>query len=134
MPPAPCWATCSGSMSEEAPKYFGRSFIQVGGAAQGALAKSRTRSVRAPQIVPSKAPYRGGRSRPPLTGTCSPPAYTRRLLGNAGGVPPASKFVGVRFSQALRAALPIYLVFPITIGFIIYFPKAVLWLPKQVIR
>jgi tripartite ATP-independent transporter DctM subunit len=45
----------------------------------------------------------------------------------------ASKFVGVRFSQALRAALPIYVVFLITIGCIIYFPKAVLWLPKQVI-
>src|SRR5262249_6547113 len=45
----------------------------------------------------------------------------------------ASKFVGVRFSQALRAALPIYVVFLITIAFIIYFPQAVLWLPKQVI-
>ena len=45
----------------------------------------------------------------------------------------ASKFIGVRFSQALRAALPIYVVFLITIGFTIYFPKVVLWLPKQVI-
>ncbi len=45
----------------------------------------------------------------------------------------ASKFVGVRFSQALRAALPIYLVFFGTIAFAIYFPKVVLWLPKQVI-
>ena len=45
----------------------------------------------------------------------------------------ASKFVGVRFSQALRAALPIYVVFLVTIAFTIYFPKAVLWLPKQVI-
>jgi len=45
----------------------------------------------------------------------------------------ASKFVGVRFSQALRASLPIYVVFLITIGFTIYFPKVVLWLPKQVI-
>ena len=45
----------------------------------------------------------------------------------------ASKFVGVRFSQALRAALPIYVVFLVTISFAIYFPKAVLWLPKQVI-
>jgi C4-dicarboxylate transporter, DctM subunit len=45
----------------------------------------------------------------------------------------ASKFVGVRFSQALRAALPIYVVFLATIAFIIYFPKVVLWLPKQVI-
>jgi C4-dicarboxylate transporter DctM subunit len=45
----------------------------------------------------------------------------------------ASKFVGVRFSQALRAAVPIYAVFFITIAFVIYFPKVVLWLPKQVI-
>ncbi|HXX82675.1 MAG TPA: TRAP transporter large permease [Casimicrobiaceae bacterium] len=43
----------------------------------------------------------------------------------------ASKFVGVRFSQALRAALPIYVVFFGTIAFAIYFPKVVLWLPKQ---
>ena len=45
----------------------------------------------------------------------------------------ASKFVGVRFSQALRAALPIYAVFLATIIFTIYFPSVVLWLPKQVI-
>ena len=45
----------------------------------------------------------------------------------------ASKFIGVRFSQALRAALPIYVVFLVTIAFAIYFPKVVLWLPKQVI-
>jgi C4-dicarboxylate transporter, DctM subunit len=45
----------------------------------------------------------------------------------------ASKFVGVRFSQALRAALPIYAVFLFTITFTIFFPKVVLWLPKQVI-
>jgi TRAP-type C4-dicarboxylate transport system permease large subunit len=45
----------------------------------------------------------------------------------------ASKFVGVRFSQALRAAVPIYAVFFGTIAFTIYFPKVVLWLPKQVI-
>jgi TRAP-type C4-dicarboxylate transport system permease large subunit len=45
----------------------------------------------------------------------------------------ASKFVGVRFSQALRAALPIYVVFLFTICFTIFFPKVVLWLPKQVI-
>jgi tripartite ATP-independent transporter DctM subunit len=45
----------------------------------------------------------------------------------------ASKFVGVRFSQALRAALPIYVVFLATIAFTIYFPSVVLWLPKQVI-
>jgi C4-dicarboxylate transporter, DctM subunit len=45
----------------------------------------------------------------------------------------ASKFVGVRFSQALRASLPIYVVFLITIGFTIYFPAVVLWLPKHAI-
>jgi C4-dicarboxylate transporter DctM subunit len=45
----------------------------------------------------------------------------------------ASKFVWVRFSQALRAALPIYGVFLITITFMIFFPKVVLWLPTQVL-
>jgi tripartite ATP-independent transporter DctM subunit len=45
----------------------------------------------------------------------------------------ASKFVGVRFSKALRAALPIYVVFLVTIAFTIYFPQVVLWLPKHVI-
>ena len=45
----------------------------------------------------------------------------------------ASKFVGVRFSQALRAACPIYVVFLTTIAFTIYFPSVVLWLPKQVL-
>jgi len=45
----------------------------------------------------------------------------------------AAKFVGVRFSQALRAAVPIYVVFFVTIAFIIYFPDVVLWLPKHLI-
>src|ERR1700726_1711739 len=45
----------------------------------------------------------------------------------------ASKFVGVSFGKALSAALPIYVVFLVTICFTIYFPKVVLWLPKQVI-
>jgi TRAP-type C4-dicarboxylate transport system permease large subunit len=45
----------------------------------------------------------------------------------------ASKFVGVSFARALRAALPIYVVFFATIGFVIYFPDVVLWLPKHVI-
>jgi C4-dicarboxylate transporter, DctM subunit len=44
----------------------------------------------------------------------------------------ASKFIGVRFSSALFAALPIYVVFLATITFAIYFPAVVLWLPKQV--
>ncbi|MBV9347975.1 MAG: TRAP transporter large permease [Pseudolabrys sp.] len=45
----------------------------------------------------------------------------------------ASKFVGVRFSQALRAALPIYVVFLFTITFMIFFPEVVLWLPRHVL-
>src|SRR5690242_7360397 len=45
----------------------------------------------------------------------------------------ASKFVGVSFAGALRAALPIYVVFFFTITFTIFFPQVVLWLPKHVI-
>jgi C4-dicarboxylate transporter DctM subunit len=45
----------------------------------------------------------------------------------------ASKFVGVRFPQALRAALPIYVVFFAVIAFTIFFPEVILWLPKHVI-
>jgi tripartite ATP-independent transporter DctM subunit len=45
----------------------------------------------------------------------------------------ASKFVGVGFGQALRASLPLYVVFLGTIIFTIYFPQVVLWLPKQVV-
>jgi len=44
----------------------------------------------------------------------------------------ASKFVGVPFSRALKAALPIYVVFLTTIVFTIFAPSAILWLPKQV--
>jgi tripartite ATP-independent transporter DctM subunit len=44
----------------------------------------------------------------------------------------ASKFVGVRFSSALRASLPIYIIFFATIAFTIYVPKAILFLPKLV--
>jgi len=42
----------------------------------------------------------------------------------------ASKFVGVRFSSALRASLPIYVIFFATIAFSIFFPDVILWLPK----
>jgi len=42
----------------------------------------------------------------------------------------ASKFVGARFSHALRASLPIYVIFFATIAFAIFFPEVVLWLPK----
>jgi C4-dicarboxylate transporter DctM subunit len=44
----------------------------------------------------------------------------------------ASKFTNVRFSKALRASLPIYVIFFITIAFTIFFPSVVLWLPKTV--
>jgi len=43
----------------------------------------------------------------------------------------ASKFVGVRFSQALRASLSIYVVFFATVATSIFLPDVVLWLPKH---
>ncbi len=43
----------------------------------------------------------------------------------------ASKFVGTSFSGALRASLPIYLIFFATIAFAIFFPEVILWLPKH---
>jgi C4-dicarboxylate transporter, DctM subunit len=45
----------------------------------------------------------------------------------------ASKFCGVRFTTAMYASLPLYLVFFATIAFCIFFPDVVLWLPKQVL-
>ncbi len=42
----------------------------------------------------------------------------------------ASKFVGVRFSTALRASVPIYAIFFATIAFTIFMPDAILFLPK----
>ena len=42
----------------------------------------------------------------------------------------ASKFVGVRFSTALRASVPIYVIFFATIAFTIFFPSVILFLPK----
>jgi tripartite ATP-independent transporter DctM subunit len=45
----------------------------------------------------------------------------------------ASKFCNVRFSTAMYASLPLYLVFFATIAFCIFFPDVVLWLPKQVL-
>ncbi|HUA52317.1 MAG TPA: TRAP transporter large permease [Candidatus Sulfotelmatobacter sp.] len=45
----------------------------------------------------------------------------------------ASKFVGVRFSQALVASLPIYVIFFAVIAFTIFLPDVVLWLPKHVL-
>jgi TRAP-type C4-dicarboxylate transport system permease large subunit len=45
----------------------------------------------------------------------------------------ASKFCDVRFSTAMYASLPLYLVFFGTIAFCIFFPDVVLWLPKHVL-
>ena len=42
----------------------------------------------------------------------------------------ASKFVGVRFTRAMFASLPIYVVFLVTIAFTVLFPDVVLYLPK----
>ncbi|MFO1079581.1 MAG: TRAP transporter large permease [Reyranellaceae bacterium] len=42
----------------------------------------------------------------------------------------ASKFVGVSFSRAMLASLPIYVVFIVTIAFTVLFPDIVLYLPK----
>ena len=42
----------------------------------------------------------------------------------------ASKFVNTRFSTALRASLPIYVIFLVTIAFTILVPDAILFLPK----
>jgi C4-dicarboxylate transporter, DctM subunit len=43
----------------------------------------------------------------------------------------ASKFVGVGFGRALRASLPIYVIFFVTIATAIFFPELILWLPKH---
>jgi C4-dicarboxylate transporter, DctM subunit len=45
----------------------------------------------------------------------------------------ASKFIGVRFSRAMFASFPIYIVFFAAIVFCIYFPEVVLWLPKHLL-
>ncbi len=42
----------------------------------------------------------------------------------------ASKFVGVSFGRAMLASLPIYVVFIVTIAFVVLFPDVVLYLPK----
>jgi len=51
------------------------------------------------------------------------PPYGLSLLGG-------SKFVGVGFSKAMYASLPIYVVFFVAIGFTVLFPDIVLYLPK----
>mgnify|MGYP003693901695 CR=1 FL=1 len=45
----------------------------------------------------------------------------------------ASKFVGIKFSKAMLASLPIYIVFFAAIAFTIFFPDVVLWLPKKLL-
>ncbi len=42
----------------------------------------------------------------------------------------ASKFVGVRFAAALKASMPIYVIFFVTIAFTIFFPSVILALPR----
>jgi C4-dicarboxylate transporter DctM subunit len=44
----------------------------------------------------------------------------------------ASKFVNIGFGAALKASLPIYLIFLITIAAAIFFPEVILWLPRHV--
>ncbi len=44
----------------------------------------------------------------------------------------ASKFLDVKFSTALKASLPIYLIFFATIASAIYIPDVVMWLPRKV--
>ena len=45
----------------------------------------------------------------------------------------AAKFVDIKFSRAMVASLPIYVVFFVAIVFTIYFPDVVLWLPKKLL-
>jgi tripartite ATP-independent transporter DctM subunit len=45
----------------------------------------------------------------------------------------ATKFVGIKFSRAMVASLPIYIVFFAAITFTIFFPDIVLWLPKHLL-
>jgi C4-dicarboxylate transporter, DctM subunit len=45
----------------------------------------------------------------------------------------ASKYVGVGFGRAVLRSLPLYVVFLLTIAFLVLFPDVVLWLPKWLI-
>ena len=45
----------------------------------------------------------------------------------------ASKFVGIKFSRAMLASFPIYIIFFAAIAFTIFFPDIVLWLPKKLL-
>jgi TRAP-type C4-dicarboxylate transport system permease large subunit len=58
-------------------------------------------------------------------GLITPPYGLSLLIG--------AKFVGVPFYKAMYRSLPLYIVFLVTIGFCIFFPEIVLWLPKQLL-
>jgi tripartite ATP-independent transporter DctM subunit len=45
----------------------------------------------------------------------------------------ASKYVGVGFGRAVVRSLPLYIVFLLTIAFVVLFPDVVLWLPKMLL-
>jgi TRAP-type C4-dicarboxylate transport system permease large subunit len=45
----------------------------------------------------------------------------------------ASKYVGVGFGKAVVRSLPLYVVFFLTIAFVVAFPDIVLWLPKRLL-
>jgi tripartite ATP-independent transporter DctM subunit len=45
----------------------------------------------------------------------------------------SAKFVGIKFSRAMLASLPIYFVFFGAIAFTIFFPEVVLWLPRKLL-
>src|SRR5207247_9091207 len=45
----------------------------------------------------------------------------------------SAKFVGVNFYKAMLASLPIYIIFFAAIGFTIFFPDVVLWLPRKLL-
>jgi C4-dicarboxylate transporter, DctM subunit len=45
----------------------------------------------------------------------------------------SAKFVGIKFSKAMLASLPIYVVFFAAIAFTIFFPEVVLWLPRKLL-
>jgi TRAP-type C4-dicarboxylate transport system permease large subunit len=45
----------------------------------------------------------------------------------------ASKYVGVGFGKAVVRSLPLYVVFFLTIAFVVMFPDIVLWLPKRLL-
>ena len=72
------------------------------------------------------------------TGSTAAPAATTSasggfVSGQGMGEFRASKFVGVKFSRAMIASFPIYVIFLAAIVFCIFFPEVVLWLPRQLL-